>query len=525
MVKHHRVIRVKEPDRINVEGGSVSGWFFGELAERIAPQDDMTVDEREEIQNSLLLYTQHTFPGYKADEFHRHVCKRLTEIVTGGEAKYVMLFAPPQTGKSEIVSTRLPSFWLSHNPDLPVGLISYGASLAYRNSRNARSVFESPFYKQIFPEFQKDIVNWRVADWHLYDQKGYTMAAGVGGAITGHGFGLGIIDDPIENWAAGQSETIRESLWEWWLGTFKTRMWEQGSIILMMTRWNEDDLAGRILEREGRVEEGGKWEVLSYSALAEEENAEDDIIKREYGEAIAPSRYSSKYLEALKLELGDYIWNAEYQQRPSAPQGTFFKIGKINIVDAVPAEICNVIKLDEISGYAPTSIKHGTRYWDLAATEKKTLKKDPDSTSGSLVADHESIYYLLDNINEQLGPYEVQDIIKLTAKVDGKAVRIRIEQEPGAAGKSLIADYIRVLTGFMIEGALASGDKMVKASAYASQVNAGNVKFLKAPWNKKVLAQMASFPQGVHDDDVDSGAGAFNDIASADQWGGKSGSL
>jgi predicted phage terminase large subunit-like protein len=408
------------------------------------------------------------------------------------------------THNSELVSTRLPSFWLAHNTELPVAMVSYAASLAKRNSRYARSVMDSPFYQEIFPGIMPDEKNWRIEDWHVKNRKGYAMAVGVGGPITGHGFGLGLIDDPIENWAAAQSETLRETIWQWWLGTFRTRLWEGASIIFMMTRWHEDDLAGRILDQEGTVEEGGEWEVLSYPALAED--PETDPLGRKVGEPLAPSRYSRNWLVNFRDKSVEQVWQAEYQQHPVPPSGDFFKVGRIELVEAIPAELGRVIR------GVPVALTGGARYWDLAGTERKTAKREPDSTSGSLMNQHVGLYYWLDNINVQYGPDRVEQIIKQTANLDGDRVRIRIEQEPGQSGKAQIAHYVTLLAGFDVEGIPSSGDKMVRAAAFAAQVNSGNVRMLKAPWNKKVLAVLANFPHGREDDDVDSGAGAFNSL-------------
>jgi len=474
----------------------------------VKTQEDLA---RSKAHNDLLEFTQYTFPTYKADLFHKHVCKALNEIVFDDDVKNLMLFAPPQHGKSELVSTRLPPFWLAHHPEMPVALVSYGASLAFRNSRNARSVFESPFYWHIFKNVQRDTMNWRMSDWHLREQKGYVMAAGVGGPITGHGFGLGIIDDPVENWAAAQSDALRERIWQWWIGTFKTRMWEDGKIVLMMTRWHEDDLAGRILRQEGRIEDGGKWKVISYAARA----LEDDILGREIGDALAPSRYSKKYLQELEVDLGSYVWSAEYQQMPTKPEGDYFKIGRIQIVDSVPAEVAEIM-FPQATDRHPypfpilTNVYKGTRFWDLAASEKKLLKQDPDATSGSLICVHEGHVYWLDNIHAFMAPEMVTDLVKQTAKIDGRGVKVRLEQEPGQSGKAQIGFYVRQLMGFDVEGILSSGSKQVRATPLAAQVNAGNVFMLRGAWNKSALNELAGFPHAAHDDIVDSGSGGFN---------------
>lgn len=514
--------------------------LFVDAREEIFPTDQDERDRRDAARDGLLAYTQFTFPQYITDDFHEHVANSLNKVVFFNhpdpvyrelyhdpDYQYVMLFAPPQHGKSELVSTRLPSFFLAHNPDQPVALVSYAAKLADRNSRAARAVMEDPRFAQIpfKSRIRPDYDNWRVYDWHVQNGRGYVLAVGVGGAITGHGFRLIVIDDPIESWAHAQSETIRETTWQWWLGTLKTRLWEGGRIVLMMTRWHKDDLAGRILDEEGTVEEGGRWKVLSYSALARRPELDEqnriiassvDILERSFDSPLAPSRFSTEYLRGIQKTTSKMVWNAEYQQVPTDPEGDFFKIGRVEIEEVPPLEMCSIQDGHPVE---ITSKANAVRYWDLAATEKSRASRDPDYTSGTLVAEGERRFWILDEARGQLDPEQVADLVKLTARLDGKYVKIRIEQEPGASGKTLIRAYQRMLAGYDVEGVPASGDKLVRAQAFASQVNAGNVVMLKGPWNKPLLAEFAGFPNIRHDDQVDSAAGAFNAIAAAeDRW-------
>lgn len=496
----------KEAEGIEPPQGDFKEWFYGNLADRISPADPKVAERRQQASEHLIDFIRYTFPSYIADPFHIHLASEVQKVVDGG-VKRIMLFAPPQHGKSQQVSIHLPPFWLAHNPDLPVALTSYAANLAYRNSRFAREIIRSPQYAEVFPGIREDTQNSRVYEWHIKGYKAFVKAAGVGGPLTGFGFGLGIIDDPHKNWEEAQSERKRDAVYDWYLGTFLGRMWESGVILLMATRWHEDDLPGRILKNEGRVEEGGAWKILPYSALADAEAPEKDIIGREFGEALSPSRFSETYLKKMEQTVGPYIWSAEYQQKPTKPSGSFFKIGRIEIVEAVPAEVAVVNKEGQIE-----TVKKGVRFWDLAATAKARDKRDPDSTSGTLMAEHTDIFYWLDTVNERLEPEQVEELILLTAKVDGRPVKQRMEQEPGASGKSLIARFLRLLKGFDFAGRPSGGDKPVKATPLAAQVNGGNVRMLAGPWNKRVLAQLAVFDKGSHDDDVDSGAGAFNTL-------------
>ncbi len=484
------------------------------------PDDPVLAEKLRVARRSLIAFTEYTYPSYKTEEFHRHLASALEQVIIprddGSRAiRKLMVFAPPQHGKTELVSIRTPPFWLAHNPDLPVALISYAASRAYDNSRRARSIMESDAYHGIFPHINKDEGNWRVTDWGILGHKGYTLAVGLGGPITGHGFGLGIIDDPFESWADAQSEVMREGAWAWYDGTFRTRMWENGAVIFMMTRWHLDDLAGRILKAEGTVEEGGEWTVLRYPALAEE----GDLLGREIEAPLAPKRFSKAFLLDLREKASPFVWNAEYQQHPIAATGDIFNIARLQIVDAVPAEVAEVEPPEE-PGKGPRllEVKKGTRYWDLAGTEAKTIKSDPDWTVGTLLVLHEGKSYILDLVRLRASPEGVRATIKLTAEEDGRRVRLRIEQEGGQAGKAQVGDYISLMQGYDVDGDLPSGDKRVRAMPLAAQVNAGNVFLLRAAWNKPFMAELAEFDHGRHDDQVDSADGSYNIETGQPKW-------
>ena len=189
--------------------------------------------------SDLLAFTQRTFPGYKVDPFHADVASHLNKVVSG-EIDHLMILVPPEHGAGELVSIRLPPYWLAHNPNLPVALATHSSLLAHRNSHAARGVFESQQYKEMFPHMEIGSSDARI--WRVLDKTGYVLALGVGEAIAGHGFGLGIIDDPIENWVAARSETLQERVWQWWLNVFNTRVFVDGRIVLKMNRWHKNDL-------------------------------------------------------------------------------------------------------------------------------------------------------------------------------------------------------------------------------------------------------------------------------------------
>jgi predicted phage terminase large subunit-like protein len=288
--------------------------------------------DRKRARVSLEAFTRYTYPRYTADPFHSLLAEALDRVVSGGLTR-LMVFAPPQHGKSELVSVRLPAYWLARRPDDPVILASYGADLADDKARQARQIVESDAFANLFPAVTTRKDSRAVAMWHLNGSRGYMRAVGVGGPIMGHGARLGIIDDPFENWQQAQSPTIRNKVWDWWRGTFRTRIWEGGSVILVMSRWHQDDLAGRLLK-----EQGNEWTVLRLDAVCETQSERDlsnrqlglspglpDPLGRAPGAPLSPSRYSAEALAGIRRDVGSLVWAAQYKGVPSTPEGNHYK--------------------------------------------------------------------------------------------------------------------------------------------------------------------------------------------------------
>ena len=409
-----------------------------------------------------------------------------------------MIFAPPQHGKSELVSVRLPAYWLGRRPDEPVILASYGADLAYSKSRQARELLESEAFGRLFPGLGTRKDSRAVNRWQVAGRRGYMLAVGVGGGITGHGARLGIIDDPFENWAQAQSETIRAKTWDWYRTTFRTRIWEGGAIVLIMTRWHEDDLAGRLL-----MDDPGGWTVLRLPALAETQEERDsnnarmhlptgepDPLGREPGEPLTPARFSQAALLELKRDVGSLGWSAEYQGAPTLPEGGMFKRPWFKIVDAAPG------------GTA-------VRYWDKAGTAG-----GGDYSAGvRVLRSGDNCYYITDVVRGQWSSHERNAVIAQTAALDGIGTAIWLEQEPGSGGKESAELSVRQLAGYVVHKEPVTGDKWVRAAPLAAQLEAGNVKLVHGDWNGPFIEELCGFPTGSHDDQVDAAAGAFNKVA------------
>lgn len=440
---------------------------------------------RRRAQHELIAFTEWTFPTYKADRVHHLIASRL-EAVERGAISRLMIFAPPQHGKSELTSVRFPAWWLGRRPNDPIIITSYGAGLAHSKSRQARAIVESAEYRDVFPGIRTSRESRAVDSWDLAaPNRGGLLAAGVGGPVTGHGAMLGIIDDPVENWEQAQSKVYRDKAWDWYRGTFRTRIWEGGAIVLIMTRWHEDDLAGRLL-----ADGEDRWTVLRLPALSE---GDGDPLGRPAGEPLSPRRFSREALLEIKRDVGPSVFEAEYQGSPTAPEGNMFKREWFTIVDASPLRARRV------------------RYWDKAGTEG-----GGDFTVGCRMAlAEDGIWYVEDVVRGQWSSFERERIHRQTAELDAVFEQVShwFEQEPGSSGVDSKRVTIRNLAGFDVHGQTVTGDKTVRAAGFAAQCEAGNVRLVRGPWNQAYIDELCAFPSGRHDDQVDASSGAFHKLA------------
>lgn len=408
------------------------------------------------------------------------MCEKLKQVERG-EIKRMMLFMPPRHSKSMTVAETFPSYFIGRNPRRRVIAVSYSGALAYRFGRANRSKLYE-FGEQIFDiRLSKDKTS--MTNWEVAGTSGGMLSIGVGGSITGHGADLMIIDDPIKNRKEAESIAYRERLWGEWQSTLLTRLQPGGAVILVVTRWHEDDLPGRILE-----EEGSDWEVIRMPAMAEDEN---DPLGRRPGEALWPEEFDEAWAEEMKREVGEYTWASLYQQRPAPPEGGMFSRGWFETIDIAPQDLRMV------------------RYWDLAASEAA----GSSYTVGLLLGkDKDSNFYVLDVQRIQGTPAKVEELVKRTAERDGKEIKIVMEQEPGSSGVNTIKYYNRMLAGYPFFGRKETGSKEVRALPVSAQAQAGHIRLVKAPWNRAFLNELEVFPYGANDDQVDALSGAFNEI-------------
>ena len=425
--------------------------------------------------------------GWTADAPHIRLIVEHLDAVERGEIDRLAIHMPPRHSKSETTTIRYPVYALSRRPDQNVLLTGYNERFARRLGRKARTIAQGRL--SLAPDKQ-------AADEWATTAGGVMMTRGVGSPPTGTGFSRIVIDDPIRRREDADSEVYREKVWDWYTDDLYTRLEPGGAIVLVMTLWHEDDIGARAV-----ASEPGRWTVLKLPAIAENSPDRPDALGRPEGAALWPERYDVAALERIRAVMaqneGERSWQALFQQNPTAREGSFFKVGQIAIEPAAPA-----ILSDQC------------RAWDMAATEG-----GGDYTVGALVARApDGIFWILDIRRGRWATDTRNKEILQAAAMDGTKVRIHGPQDPGSAGKDAAAAFARMLAGYSVKTEPVSGAKVTRADPFSAQVNAGNVRMIKADWNKAVIEELRSFPLGAHDDCVDALSDAFTELATPTSW-------
>jgi predicted phage terminase large subunit-like protein len=412
--------------------------------------------------------------------------RKLEEAISAG-GKRIIVMMPVRHGKSTLCSHYFPVSFLDRHPEKSIILCAYGGGFASGWGRKVRNTIEA----------NEDALTVRIAQdsragylWHTH-AGGMMITAGVGGSITGRGANLLIIDDPVKDWKEAYSATYRDSTWDWFQSTAYTRVEPGGSIVILMARWHDDDLVGRLLKesREG----GDQWDVIKITAVAEA----DDPLGRAVGDALWPDRYSIDALMKIKATTSPQAWAALYQQSPRLDGGNVFKRHWFRLTDAAPAD---------------DQLVRVTRFWDCAGTSG-----GGDWTVGTLAALLKSKRVVfLDVIREQLGPGDVDRLIVQTAHLDrktyGDKYRVREEREGGSSGKAIVQRRAEALMGFDYKDVRPTGEKPVRWRPLAGYAELGNIDVMNRAWTPIFIDELSLVPASDNDDQADSAAGAFQDL-------------
>ena len=447
--------------------------------------------QRELSRRHLLPFIQRFNPDYMAGWVHTDICIRLERFVKqveNCESPRLIITLPPRSGKSEIVSRTLPAWVLGHYPTWEFILSSYSGSLSDKFSKSVRGIVRDKLYQNIFktrlPADSQGVQQWNTTEG------GGLMSAGVGGALTGNGAHILLIDDPVKNREEAESPSTRASTWDWYTSTAYTRLAPGGGMLICQTRWHEDDLAGRLITKMKEAS-GDDFEVVNYPAVALENEK-----YRKAGEALHPERYNLKALGNIRRAIGERDWWALYQQKPVSDEGAYFKRADFRyfrFTDLPPSE--------DLVYY---------QAWDLAIGTKEAN----DYTVGGTVAlDRDNRLYLIDVRRfKEDGDYIVEEIINMWRDHEAQITGIEKGQIEMAIGPFLERRIReRNAWGLNIEG-LKTGrrDKAARARPIQAMMRAGMLHIpheSEAVWVKDFVSELLRFSAGgtagTHDDQVD----------------------
>jgi predicted phage terminase large subunit-like protein len=415
--------------------------------------------------------------GQTPARHHRFLLQKLNDVAEG-RIDRLMLLLPPGHAKSTYASVLFPAWWFTRHPASSIITACHTADLADHFARRVRDLVRENHPTLGYAQAKDDraAARWRT------NTGGDYYACGIRGPITGRRADLVLIDDPIKSHAEADSQSARDALWNWYRSDLATRLKPGGRIILIMTRWHQDDLGGRLLEADPT------WTLVKLPALAEA----GDPLGRTEGEALWPEWEDEAALDRKRRTIGPRIWQSLFQQNPTPDTDALFTTTRIQIRDDLP------------------QIHREIRAWDLAAT-LPTEGRDPDWTVGVKLALTTNGHYLItDVVRLRAGPTEIANTIVATASQDGAGVVIGLPQDPGQAGKQQIAWLTQRLAGHRVRASPESGSKLTRATPAAAAIDTGLLSLLRAPWNRAFLDELRDFPQGRKDDQVDALSRAFS---------------
>lgn len=454
-----------------------------------------------------LMNPQYGVDGFKW--FHKLIAHQLQRVYEG-KIQRLMLFVPPQHAKSTLASQMFPAWILGQNPKTKIVGSSYSSDLAQAFSRSIQRTIDSPEYHKIFPETFLNNSNVRTdskqgflrnADlFETVGHGGFYKAVGVCGSLTGTPADIALIDDPVKDALEAYSQTYRERVWDWYVNVLRTRLHNDSRIVLIMTRWHQDDLAGRILED---MKKGGdKWEIFCLPAI--KEGAKTSIDPRNEGEALWPEKHSAeKILQTKRMSLK--VFNSLYQQRPSAVEGSIFKYAWFN-----KFTLESLKEKERLSGEPIV--------WNFVGDTAYENKEINDPSAFIAFCHYKNDLYILDvaRVYKQMPELIrfTKDFVRRNQYSPSSSVKI----EPKASGKSLV-QMLKNETGLNImQGIAPTKDKKARAEVCVPFVESGRVYLLEgAAWVDMFLDEVCSFPNGKHDDIVDCFTMAINELNSLPQ--------
>lgn len=449
--------------------------------------------QRRKARRNLIDFTRATMPDYSPGWHHLYMDQVINRMVEG-DLRRLIVSMPPRHGKSELISRRLPAYLLGRDPDCTIITASYSAELASRMNRDCQRIMTSPQYQAIFTESKLNESNARTTSgswlrnsdvFEIVGRRGSYRSAGVGGGITGMGAKWLIIDDPVKNREEADSGVYRDKVWDWYTSTLYTRQAPDARILVVMTRWHSDDLAGRLI-RAGEEEPGAdQWEVVNFPAIAEVPGPHD---QRQPGDPLWPEMFGVEDLNRIKASIGAYDWAALYQQQPRAGGGvewpSSYTEGRDILFDEWPILTLKTVAVD------PSKGRDG-RHGDYSAIVKLGMAQD-----GTLYCEADlerrSSEKIIDDALELAASFK-PDVFGVEANQFQELLATQLATKARAAGVALPLVQITNLVA-----------KPTRIRRIGPYLEGRKLRFkANSPGTRLLLEQLRDFPVAGHDDGPD----------------------
>lgn len=431
--------------------------------------------EREEARGSFMTFVKKVWPHFIEGAHHKRMANAF-ERVARGECKRLIINMPPRHTKSEFASYLLPAWFLGNFPEKKIIQTSHTAELAVGFGRKVRNLVDSDVFSDTFPGVGLQADSKAAGRWNT-NQRGDYFAIGVGGAVTGKGADILIIDDPHSEQEAALAATspeIYDKVYEWYTSGPRQRLQPGGSIVIVMTRWSQRDLTGQVLKAD--AQRGGEgWEVIEFPAILPS------------GKPLWPSFWSLAELEALREELPNGKWQAQYQQNPVGNESA-------------------IIKRDWWQWWEednPPECEYILQAWDTAFEKNNRADYSAGTTWGVFTHHKDSQKYLI-LLNTYKKRVEFPDLKRDVLREYNEYEPDTLIVEKKASGAPLIYD-LRAMGIPVSEYTPSKGqDKFARLNSVSDIIASGKVWVPRTRWAEELVDEIASFPSGEHDDLVDS---------------------
>jgi len=460
------------------------------------PQVKPEMARIEMARRSLLHFTQYTKADYQVNWHHAAFAGVLDKFIAG-DIKRLMVFMPPQHGKSELSSRRMPAKILGDHPDKRIAVCAYNHVFSSKFNRDVQRIIDSKEYQSIYPNTTLSGRNVRTDaqgtwlrnndEFEVVGRRGSLVSVGIGGGLTGNKVDVAIIDDPYKDAMQANSAAYRDHLAEWWDSVLETRLNNAAQICLTFTRWRHDDIAGRLLDLQDQGITTDKWTVVRFEGVKESEHEYDP---RDEGEALWPEHYSIEKLMNVKAK-NPMVFEALYQQRPTPRGGNvvkdeyFFRYPLYETPDSIPAHC----------------------YIDTATSEAELKNNDP---TGILVwKQYRNKLYL---VYFEKGMWSLPDLTRKIQWVHDKFLNGRqslVWIENKSNGRS-VKQLLDETTDINVKLENIKGGKMERLENELPTLEAGRVGIPEGEhWTKDFLKQCLGFPLLKHDEEIDCLTGAM----------------